>query len=66
LNSLQFVLKVYLDLEPFGSEVHMEKNVGVFIKNVNFSSTDKDMDILDDMGVSKLSEKSFLKSELLL
>jgi len=26
----------------------------------------KDMDILDDMGVSKLSAKVFLKSELLL
>jgi len=36
----------------------------MFIKNLNFFSTEerkKDMDILDDMGVSKLSAKVFLK-----
>jgi len=39
------------------NEVHyMEKISNIFIKNLNFFS---DMDILDDMGVSKLLAKVF-------
>jgi len=47
--------------------IHWELNIiwrkswNVFIKNLNFFSTEekKEEDILDDMGVSKLSAKVF-------
>jgi len=53
-----------LVLEPFGSHrspLYGEKSWNVFIKNLNFFSTEEknDMDILKDMGVSKLSAKVF-------
>jgi len=47
---------------------YMEKNPGMFSSKTLISfRLKKDMDILDDMGVSKLSAKVvFFKSELLL
>jgi len=49
-------------------EVHYkEKNPGMFSSKTLISfRLRKDMDILDDMGVSKLSAKVFFKSELIL
>jgi len=45
----------------------MEKNPGMFSsKTLIFFQLKKDMDILDDIGVSKLSANVFLKSEVLL
>jgi len=46
----------------------MEKNAGMFSSKIliSFRLKKKDMDILDDMGVSKSSAKVFFKSELLL
>jgi len=60
-----------LDLEPFGAQwsaLYGKKSCNVFIKNLHFFSTEERMTwtILNDMGVSKLSEKVFFLSELLL
>jgi len=57
-----------LSFGPWNVRVHWsplygEKSCNVFIKNLNFFLTEerkKDMDILDDMGVSKLSAKVYL------
>jgi len=51
-----------LDLEPFGS--HGEKSWNVFIKNLNFFLTEERMTFFEDMGVSKLSAKVFIKKVL--
>jgi len=53
------------------TEVHYMKNAGMFSSKTSISfQLKKDMDILDDMGVSQLSAKVFFffffKSELLL
>jgi len=42
---------------------YVEKNAGMFSSKtlISFRRRKKDMDILDDMGVRKLSTKGFLK-----
>ncbi len=70
VNEINTALKLHwnchFDLQPFGvhlSSLYGYKSWNVFIKNLNFFSTEekKYINILDDMRVSKLSGNFNLK-----